>query len=58
MVSNPGKVHNDFWILVSDDLNTSQQGTQLSVIYSTDVNQANLALNIWKILFLVSKLQQ
>lgn len=54
IISNPGKVHNNFWILISEDINTYQQGTKLNVLYSTDVNQANLVLNIWKILFVIS----
>ncbi len=54
IVSNPGKVHNDFWILISEDINTSQQGQTLNVLYSTNVQQAHLVLNIWKILLLIS----
>jgi len=54
IISNPGKVHNDFWILISEDINTSEQGSKLSVLYSTDVKQANLVLNIWKILLVIS----
>ena len=54
IISNPGKVHNDFWILISEDINTSQQGTSLNVLYSTNLNQANLVLNIWKILLVIS----
>ena len=54
IISNPGKVHNDFWILISEDINTSQQGSKLSVLYSTDITQANFVLNIWKILLVIS----
>ena len=54
IISNPGKVHNDFWILISEDINTSQQGSKLSVLYSTEVAQASLVLNIWKILLVIS----
>ena len=54
IISNPGKVHNDFWILISEDINTSQQGSNLVVLYSADINQANLVLNIWKILLVIS----
>jgi hypothetical protein len=54
IISNPGKIHNDFWILISEDINTSQQGTNLNILYSTNLNQANLVLNIWKILLAIS----
>lgn len=54
IISNPGKVHNDFWILISEDINTSKQGSNLLVLYSTNVNQANLVFNIWKILLVIS----
>jgi hypothetical protein len=54
IISNPGKIHNDFWILISEDINTSQQETNLNVLYSTNLNQANLVLNIWKILLAIS----
>jgi uncharacterized membrane protein len=54
IISNPGKMHNDFWILISEDINTSQQGSNLNVLYSTDLKQANLVLNIWKILLVIS----
>lgn len=54
IVSNPGKVHNDFWILISEDINTSQQGQTLNVLYSANIQQANLVLNIWKILLVIS----
>jgi len=54
IVSNPGKVHNDFWILISEDINTSQQESNLNVLYSTNLKQANLVLNIWKILLVIS----
>lgn len=54
IITNPGKIHNDFWILISEDINTSQEGTRLNVLYSTDINQANLVFNIWEILFLIS----
>jgi hypothetical protein len=54
ILSNPGKVHNDFWILISEDISTSKQGTNLDVLYSTNLEQANLVLNIWKILLVLS----
>jgi hypothetical protein len=54
IISNPGKVHNDFWILISEDINTSEQNMNLVVNYSTNINQANLVFNIWKILLVIS----
>ncbi|MBS3055206.1 MAG: hypothetical protein J4452_01810 [Candidatus Aenigmarchaeota archaeon] len=46
-------VHNDFWILISEDVKSYQEGSKLDVLYSTDINQANLVLNIWKILVVI-----
>ena len=54
IVSNPGKIHNNFWILISEDISTSQQGSNMNVLYSTDLKQAYLVLNIWKILLVIS----
>ena len=54
IVSNPGKIHNDFSILISEDISTGKAGSTYSVLYTTDVNQANLVLNIWKILLVIS----
>lgn len=54
VISNPGKVHNDFWIIISEEINTSQQGSDLVVLYSTNVSQANLVFNIWKILLVLA----
>jgi len=54
VISNHGKIHNDFWILISEDINTSQQSSNLVVLYSTDAKQANLVFNIWKILLVIS----
>jgi len=46
-------VHNDFWILISEDINSSQEGSNLVTVYSTGMNQANLVLNIWEILLVI-----
>jgi hypothetical protein len=54
IISNPGKIHNDFWILISEDINTSQQESNLNVLYSTNLQQASLVLNIWRILLFIS----
>jgi len=54
IISNPGKIHNDFWILISEDINTSQQGSNLVVLYSTNAGQANLVFNIWEILLVLA----
>lgn len=47
-------VHNDFWILISEDIKSIQEGLKLVVLYSTDMNQAKLVLNIWEILLVIS----
>lgn len=47
-------VHNDFWILISEDIKSIQEGSKLVVLYSTDMNQAKLVLNIWEILLVIS----
>jgi len=54
IISNPSKVHNDFWVLISEDINTSEQNMNLVVNYSTNINQANLVFNIWKSLLVIS----
>lgn len=54
IISNPGTIHNNFWILISEDINTSQKGSTLQVLYSTDINQANLVFNIWETLLVIS----
>ena len=49
-------IHNDFWMIISEDMKSYQEGSKLMVLYSTDINQANLVLNIWKILLVISLL--
>jgi len=46
-------VHNDFWILISEDISSFQNGSKFTTVYSTDINQANLVLNIWEILLVI-----
>jgi hypothetical protein len=54
LIISQKSLHNDFWILISEDIKSFQQGSKLVVNYSTDINQANFVLNIWKILLLIS----
>lgn len=56
LIISQKEVHNDFWVLISEDVKSFQQGSKLMVLYSTDINQANLVLNIWKILLVISVL--
>lgn len=54
IISKRGEIHNDFWVLISENIKPSLEGSNLTVVYSTDINQAILVLNIWKILLLIS----
>ena len=53
LIISKNEFHNDFWILISEDIKSFQEGSKLTVVYSTDINQANLVLNIWKVLLVV-----
>jgi len=54
LLISKSEMHNDFWIIISEDIKSFQEGSKLKAIYSTDIGQAGLILNIWKILFVIS----
>ncbi|MFH0711314.1 MAG: hypothetical protein V1944_01935 [Candidatus Aenigmatarchaeota archaeon] len=46
-------IHNDFWILISEDVKSFEEGSKLNVIYTTDASQARLVFNIWEVLLVI-----
>lgn len=53
---NQGEFHNDWWIIISEDIKSWQEGGNLKVLYSTESQQAILAYNIWNVILTVTSI--
>lgn len=51
-----GEFHNDWWILISEDINSWQDGNDLKVLYTTKTQQATLAYNIWNVILAIASI--
>jgi len=51
-----GDSHNDWWILISEDINSWQDGENLNVLYTTKTQQATLAYNIWNVILVITSI--
>ncbi len=51
-----GEFHNDWWMIISEDIKSWQDGNNLKVLYTTKTQQATLAYNIWNIILAVTSI--
>ena len=53
---NHGEFHNDWWIIISEDIKSWEDGDNLNVLYSTKTQQAVLSYNIWNIILSIASI--
>jgi hypothetical protein len=53
---NHGEFHNDWWIIISEDIKSWEDGGNLNVLYSAKTQQALLSYNIWSIILTIASI--
>jgi hypothetical protein len=54
IIFNRGEFHNDWWMLISEDIKPWEESGILKVLYSTRSQQALLVYNIWTIILSIA----